>query len=366
MTDRTITNQKAQSRKQASTNPALALALREKRPQKSKSKKKNKKQSNPQKQMQFGVLHKGVDPCIAHYASALADPEYTPAGACVPYGFPTPTQRVKCFTRGTFQLGITGQGYICTNMAICKDQACAFTTSNTSAGTNATALGAFTNKVDVFMSKLPYTAAQLGASTTGRLVALCTKIRYAGTEAARNGIVTTLELPEESAARLDLLTGAQLVQFINSINERPSPTGEWHVVKYTGPTSATMAILAQNAAFAGRPGLMVCYVNGFAGDLYEYEIYGHYEFAGSDVPGANISHSNTEQFSKVVESLKAITASSPLNNVNAASGIANVFSNLGSSIWQFVKTNGMSMAADVLSTAFLPGNGGRALRLLTG
>lgn len=357
---------KEQSRKQGATDPSLTLALAKKK----KQVRRKKKRTGPKNRNQNAFVKSmaGPHPCIVHYASCIADPEFTPQGACIPYGFPVPTQRIKTFMRGTFALGTTGQGYIAAGLPIGNDSTIgAQTTTATSVGTANTALNSFTNQQQFGYTKLPYSKALLDSgAVSGRVVSSMIKCRYAGTEANRNGIVTSIENPVSTAATaLGNLTMNTISQFTASVNERPSPTGEWHVVKYTGPTQQNMAQLQSSSAWEAYGLTMALVINGTASDKYEFECYSHYEFAGNSVPGTNMTHSDEGMFSKVVESFKSITTSSPLNNNNARSGFSNFLSEAGSSIWNYIKKEGMSMALSTVSNAFLPGSGS-AVKLLTG
>jgi hypothetical protein len=368
MQKKIVTQPREQKRAQAATNPALTLALRNQAKGKQRKRRPNKKKNQPTKGSvnELTNYHRNPHPCTAGYASALADPEHTPQGACIPWGFPVPSQRIKTFTRGFFACGTTGKGYILFNPTLGNDSLTLTFTNTTSVGTNATALSAFTNRTDVGMTKLPYTIAQLNGQLTGRLVASVLKVRYAGTEANRNGVVTTYERPAVMATNLNSSTFDGTIGIaMTSLNERPSPIGDWACVKYSGPYSSFYTQFDTATAWAAVGALMVCYVQGVASDLYEFECFAHYEFAGPTIPGESVTHSDPEGFGQASQAMKSHTTSGPLNDINAPSAFTAFMRSAGSSISTFVKEYGMPLALEYIAPAFLPGSGS-SLKLLTG
>lgn len=348
---------KEQNRLQAATNPALTATRMKPRKTKNKRKKLGRTRNTIVKTM---VDNNPVHPCIAQYISALVDPRNTPQGACVPWGFPTPSMRVKVSGRGTFQLGTTGKGFCYMSTNISNDAASTVTTTVTSVGTNATAANAFTNRTNNLFSKLPFTSAQLNSTVSGRFVAGGIRIRYAGTEANRNGIITCYESSTNVAAAqaYDAYGGD-----INARNERPPPDGSWHSVYYSGPYNSTMVNLSSATYWGGNAPLII-YVQGIAADLYEWEGYGHFEYTGDQVPGTSMSHSDPEGYAKVLEATKKATVTEPLSDNNSSSVFTDFFKNAGSSIWSYIKKEGMSTALETVSNYFLPGSGTVGRKLL--
>lgn len=304
-----------------------------------------------------------VHPCIVMYCSALVDPRNTPQGACIPWGFPTPSQRVKVANRGTFQLGTTGQGFVYFQMGIANDTAMFVATSATSVGTNATALNAFTAKTSNTMGKLPFTAAQLnGGQVKGRVVAAGIRCRYAGTEANRNGIVSCYEAQQTQGNVAPYVNwGGDL----NVRNERPPPDGSWHSAYYSGPYSSTMVNFDTNTVWNAYQGGPILYIQGVAADLYEWEGYVHMEYTGDIVSGMTMTHSDPEGYAKVLEATKKTTVSEPISDNNSKNTFYDFLKNAGSSIYNYVKKEGMSLAMETVSNYFLPGSGTIGRNLLT-
>jgi hypothetical protein len=361
---------KEQARAQAATNPALALAV-SKRPRAKKQKRKPNKAKPKPRQLpaRLASTMKHVSECALMYASALMDPEGTSEGACVPYGFPTPSMKQKVFTRGTFQLGTSGQGFIIYNPVGANDAVAAITTTSTSVGTSSTQLGSFTNLTNVTLSKLMFNTADITSNKvcTWRYVAGGVKIRYAGTESGRNGTMCALE--EQNHNLLSLRTGADMRGYINSFVERPDPLGSFFGVNYSGP------INANDTQFSGQAGpsvnlssgsnFIAIFVDGAAGDKYEFEIYHHVEYVGQNIPGVSASHADPELYAKAVETTKAVTVSQPLNDSNAKSTFRHFLEAAGTTIKGVLKQHGPDIIG-MLSNALIPGSGYVTRGLLKG
>jgi len=355
-----LKNNAMQTNQQASTNPEMSLAIRNRKQMIKNSRKNNNKprpRNNRRKQNishAARILSGSPHPCVTHYASALCDPEGTPSGACIPYGFPVPTQKIKVMQRGTMVVGTTGQGYVTASLGIANDATVVISTTAASVGTGATVLTAFSNLTGTTLFKLPYTSTQLNADSTGRVVALGLKARYTGTESARNGTVTTFELPSNATQRPGGTAFSTLQQEAGSKSERPSPLGTWHSVNYSGPKVATQASLGPQSLWNAFTAELVILVDGVAGDKYEWEIFGHYEFSGTNIPGMSSTHSDMGMFGKVVESIKSFATSEPLSDGNNRSAFGKFFADAGSSLYSYVKEKGMSLAIDTVSSALLP------------
>jgi len=343
--------------RQAATNPALALAVRQQRkPARAKrpaGKPKQNKRNNVMKQQ---MLHNNepMHECALMYSSALLDPENTSEGACVPYGFPTPSMKQKVFTRGTFQLGTTGQGFITYSPNTTNDGTAITASTSTSVGTAATALSAFTNSQTASLSKLMFAVADVVTNKTvaARIVAGGIKIRYSGTEANRNGTMTALEEPNHNSTLA--LTGAQIRSFINSFVERPDPLGSFYSVNYSGPVTALETQFQNSSAPLGLP--ISIFIDGLAGDKYEYEVYQHVEYVGQNVPGVSASHADPIAYAKIIDATKAVTVSEPLSDKNAPSTFKRILESVGTTVKSVLKSHGPDVIG-MISNALLPGSG---------
>jgi len=293
------------------------------------------------------TLH-NVEPCTLHYASALLDPEYTPCGACIPYGYPQPSQKAKAFLRGKMVLGTTGFGFCLFTPPLGNDTACIATTTSTSVGGVGNALNTYTNQTNFAMAKLPFTSAQLtnpANPLTGRFVAGLVKVRYAGTEAGRNGTVLCLEEPDHNS-----LVSSNFSIFssdINGLNERPMPEGQWHTVKWSGPRNRVET--EYTASAAGSSGCMLLFASGTAGDVYDIEAYCHCEYVGTPTTGSSSTGTDMDGYSKVMSVVTNAAASEPLNDFNFKGVFTDVLSSLGTSAGNLVKQHGIRVLSEMMS-----------------
>jgi len=303
-----------QNQLQAATNRSLSLAalaestlIRRNKP--------SKRRNNRQRTKKASNIHS----CVIHYASALADPVNTPAGACIPYGFPLPSQRCKEFIRGTLALGTTGQGFLLANPVISNNAAAVLTTTNTSVGTASTVLGSFTGLVTSFIPNLPYSNSQLNsviAPMEGRMVSCGIRVRYSGTENNRNGTQYGYEDPNH--ATLGSSTPNNLLVNPQMRAQRPQPDGSWFEVFSSGPVANSEVTFAAQSAFP-NPSYLLIYINGLAGDTYDWEYYIHVEYAGVIATGTIPTHLDTNGYAAVTEAAKNTALTQPLSsNVSKA------------------------------------------------
>lgn len=333
-----------------STNPALTLALANANRQRKKQKKQKKRvKMNP---MRVTPAFKNVEVCSIQYASILADPMRSPVGGCVPFGFPVPTLKTKVFTRGTFNLGTTGIGYIIARPTFANNVTAITASSGTTVMTEATTLSAATNLNTFTLSQLPYTSSQITGPPilATRVVGAGLYWRYKGSESGRNGRVVPLEEPDHND--LSAMTSAQILQYLNTKAERPPPDGEWHCVKWSGPVDATEAQLTpQSTAYVEYS--LGGVISGTAADSYEFEFYEHVEYGGVTI-GTTPSHADANGYSKAVEAFKAITSSGPLDDKNATSGFMDFLSAMGTTGRHLLLTHGAPMLAGLISPALPP------------
>ncbi len=274
-----------------------------------------------------------VENCSLHYASALADPEFTPSGACVPTGFPVPSQKCKTFVRGTMQLGTSGIGFVIAQALLANDlPGVAFSTS-ASTGIGTTPLSGFGGLQFASVPHLPFTTAQLASITNtlkGRFVAGILKIRYSGTEANRNGTVTTIEEPTHADLSAQSRNG--IIQFISSYNERPPPDGAWHSVAWSGLTSPTDYSWVTTPSQEAATYPLGAIVQGVAGDAYDWEMFIHTEYSGNIVQAASASHADELGFGKIVSAMKNVTNARPLSESTAPLGFSGFLQSVGTTV----------------------------------
>jgi hypothetical protein len=341
-----------QSRKQASTAPYKASTRSGRRPKAKQQQLVMVKSSRSRKNVP--AKRNKISECGLMYASALADPANTPVGACIPFGFPIPSQKIKTFSRGTFALGTTGFGFAVAKPILANDSGNVLVTSSTSVGGSTTLLSAFTNTVANATTKLPFNTAQMADSqnpVAGRTVAMEIRVRYAGTEQGRNGIVSSLEEPDHRD--LKGISPATFSSYTSSLNERPPPDGSWHSVKWSGPVSSSELNYVTTAYFLNLHPIGFS-IQGVAGDLYEWEFYIHNEYTGTVVNGMTPSHADSDAYTKVVETYKSITSNSPLNNDSAPTAFSEFVSSAGSTLKGLVLDYGVPALAGLISPALVP------------
>lgn len=250
-------------------------------------------------QMKTGAPVLKVAECTAHYLKAVMDPFDTPAGACLPADlFPLPSQKVKAFCRGTCVLGTTGYGYVNAAPSPCNDATAASFTTATSVMASNTAISAVTNIGTVQYAQLPWTTADVVTNNLvqARLVALGLRVRYAGTEANRNGILNFYE--DADHASLQSFTYDSTRQRVNTYSTRPPGDGSWSTVVASGPV-APLELEYQNSAYltpTGNAATLICFIKGVAGDVYEFEVFEHIEAIGVNTIGRSPSHADPQGY----------------------------------------------------------------------
>jgi hypothetical protein len=301
---------------QASTNKALALAQQANRKPIPRAKPRKAKPL-PQTPQKMSPHMKDSLKCALQYFSALLDPYATPEGACVPYGFPEPSRRDKCVIRGGFSLGTTGVGFISFAPIIAKDVTCLTFTGSTSAGTPSTVFSSFTNLSTLVPSHLPYTQADLTSGlVSGRFVAGGVRIRYRGTEAARNGVTYAIE--DINHINVSALTTNDVVGAPNTRPMRPQPEGQWVSVNWSGPAKASECSFVNTANFIGTTPIVIA-IQGVAGDSYEIEAIVHAEYTGMGVDGMERSHNNSAIVQDGLAVIKGSVEAAPLGSYPAKS-----------------------------------------------
>lgn len=265
--------------------------------------------------------HRGHPACTRLYGASLVDPSgVNSKGACLPAGFPMPSQKIRVFARGFLSTGTTGDGFIMWKPILANDVVDTIvTTSAASVGTAATAFTAFTNPVNSVISKIPYTTAQLtGLNVEGRLVSGCIRIRYSGTEDSRSGVVSLFEDPDHFTTSTQSANGISL--FDSCGKQRVYGDGAWHQINWSGPCRMNEQEYLATAAFGGNFTHCIA-INGTttaAGALgpapFEWECWENLEYLGRDVIGKTNNTLDPQGTSQVIADAKKLQSQSdPLN-----------------------------------------------------
>lgn len=263
----------------------------------------------------------GLMGCTRKYAASLIDPSGDASrGACVPFGFPMPSQKARAWVRGTFLTGTTGTGYILYTPTIANDQVAVAYTTATSVGSPANVLSAFTNLASAVQSKLPYSTAQLAVtnSVEGRFVSGGLKVRYIGPQQSCGGFTLALEDPDH--VTLNGETGNQLLQFEAANMKQVTTTGEWHVINWSGPVKQAESEYVTTPVYS-TPYPLGIYIDGtfqsgaggqpIAGpSTFEFEAWTNVEYIGRDTTGKTDNEADPQGASKAVTIIKATQATS--------------------------------------------------------
>lgn len=225
-----------------------------------------------------------------------------------------PSQKVRAFIRNFMYAApndpvvanqVFNIGYATWRPTLANDVGCVTATNGVAPVGAVSGLTAFNSAnwstVTYNMTKIPYSAAQFTASNVeGRLVSGCLRIRYAGEEDIRSGVVSLFEDPDH----LDV--GPQSVSSISSFDscgkQRPSGDGQWHQINWSGPArqaeteyvrddgqavptvgafTVPCIVIAVNQQNMRPGGAAVALQSA----IYELECWQNLEFIGRDVVG---------------------------------------------------------------------------------
>lgn len=267
----------------------------------------------------------GHPSCTKKYAASLVDPSGEHSkGACLPAGFPMPSQKVRVFNRGFMSTGTTGDGYITWLPVLANDVNSVTTTTALSVGTPATAFNAFTNLQNALISKIPYASAQLtGGNVEGRLVSGCVRVRYAGTEDARAGVVSLFEDPDHLT--VSALTTNGISQFDSCGKQRVFGDGAWHQINWSGPCKQNEQEYLATITYGGATTHVIAITGtvsaaGAPGpQTFEWEVWQNMEYLGRDVVGKTNNTLDPQGTTQVVGKMKDLQSQSdPLNPTTGA------------------------------------------------
>lgn len=255
----------------------------------------------------------GLPRCTQLYAKSILDPSGEESkGACMPAGFPMPSQKLRAFVRGVMALSPNATtaatttnsiGFISWRPVLANDLNCvtytdgSFPTGPVNAGTPFNSPS--WTVVSAPMPKLQYNTAQFTAKNVeGRMVSGCLRVRYASNENIRSGIVSLFEDPDHLA--IDAQTLNTISLFDSCGKERPNGDGAWHQINWSGPAKqAETEYVTQSSetvpvvgAFAPAC-VVICISQADAHTAglttvnalnYEFECWQNMEYIGRDVP----------------------------------------------------------------------------------
>lgn len=250
-----------------------------------------------------------VEQCSQNYLLSLINP-YKSIDACIPSSFPLKSQKVHVFNRGTLSLGTTGVGYITCTPTLANDTLVVTHTQGTSVGTSNTSINAFTNLINLFMLKIPFSSADIaGRFIQGRIVSCGLRVRYIGRSDALNGLIRSIEEPDHST--LAPLTPNEIYSYDQTSVQRPSES-EWTSVNYSGPTTPNDVEFANVQYPLGNVPFMAHIIAGLAGDEYAWEIYENIEYIGKLATSKTLNGTDPRGYAKVSQVIKGASSDGPI------------------------------------------------------
>jgi len=234
-----------------------------------------------------------------------------------------PSQKVRVFARGMMATGTTGNGWICWTPVIVNTHTTAVRyTQAASVGAEADIFNTFSGILSSALTKIPYTNTQLtNGSVQGRLVSGCLRVRYAGAEDLRSGIVSLFEDPDHLAVD-SVYSNTTMGTFDSCGKERVSGEGTWHQINWSGPAKQAEQEYIQSSAYS-TPCILIS-INGTVGAAgglgsapFEWEVWENLEFLGRDVVGKTNNMLDPTGTSHVIGAAKAAqSGSEPLSPSN--------------------------------------------------
>jgi len=317
-----------------------------------------------------------VSNCAKDYGNSLMAP-WGPAAPCLPMGFPLPSRKMKCFSRGTAGVGSSSAlGYVLLAPGVMAANDANSVWYTTSAWTGSVLSATPTTGLLGVASNSDYASASFAADQAQyRLVSAGIRVKYRGTELNRGGSYCIMEHPDHQSLVGDSLS--VLLAYDNCTRTRPPGDDEWISVVYSGPKNPseleyaydTGNISAHVGGTVANNPCMVIFLEGQADMTVDWECWANFEFIGSPVRGRTISHYDPVGAFSVSSALDAATsfasdlgrkfaASTPEDrgkNRHHKSFVGNVWAHArkfiadqSSKVVPFLKKEGLAMASQAL------------------
>lgn len=282
-----------------------------------------------------------IEDDVQKYILQLLNP-YEGMGVGIPSSFPLKSQKVYAFVKGTFELGTTGVGFIKQQIFTANDQYGSYYTTAASVGTDATALSAFTNLGSVVMTKLPYSSVNIGdAVIQSRVVAAGLRCRYIGRSDGLNGLVRSIETPDNTNLNND--TPVEVSNYDMQTTSRPSEN-EWTCVNYSGPIAPSDIEFSLSPYPLGTSGPTLAHVvEGTAGDQYAWEFHINVEYIGPASVGKTQNISDPIGYAKVCQTLKGISSERAISPKLTHMAITKFARHVGESLPEYNGNEGMGI-----------------------
>lgn len=289
---------------------------------KSNAKKKNSSQKAPKREQRAEAVvenHFRLGHCAELYAKSLANPFSGPPEACMPVTPCIMSQKVRCFARGQLSVGTNGYGFFAASHNAANDgattagnvgTAAAYYSDSTYIGAAATGvpvLNPATAGVIAVNTNSPYASANFGQApgkVQCRLVSSGIRVRYAGTKMNEGGRMLLLEDPDHFGDPNVSYPVATMLA--NEKAKEHKVSTEWTSLCSTGPvTPDEYDFFPDHRSPSGVSYFPLrLIIQSTAGNIFDWEIYENWEFAGSIVRGKTYSEADDLGVSVVLGAIK--------------------------------------------------------------
>ena len=233
------------------------------------------------------VIH--LSPAVEAYTHALGNcAEAQPCG--MPIGG-LPSEKNKCWVRGTMATGTSGAGYIIVAPANMMANTGAAFYNTTSAWVKTSMSFAPGTGVVTATSNSPYSLAAFNSANgvKGRLVGCEVRVRYIGTELNRGGEAIVYCEPNHNSLTATPYTDVDLLANA-AAGRAPITMTDWISCKYQGvvdPTEETFTAAPNNPTITKNANACMCiWINSaVAGQPFDFEIYAIFESIGAVIAG---------------------------------------------------------------------------------
>jgi hypothetical protein len=256
------------------------------------------------------------DRCLADYAQLLANP-FVESGHCLPIFPAKRSKKFSTYCRGVrVVVGVDGYGFamIAPHEGVCYNGDPVQYTTAATAGSALTKLSVYTNLAQASCAG-PHAASDFSGLSDDlryRLVAAGARIRYVGTELAKNGTVAVSRHPDLDSFFSGNLDSADIMSFPNT--RVHSVTRAWTVANWLPIDEINhqyddSPISGQSSNYS-----LIFLIHADPGTSFDLEFYGHYEIIGL----------HARELSPSYSSPKGESFLDALNNAGASFGIQDV------------------------------------------
>jgi hypothetical protein len=242
--------------------------------------------------------------CSKLYAAAMSNPWACESAPCVPDLVTLPSYKVGFRSRGVFEIGTEGVGFVTLNPYNVTSKTSPLLVHHTGTYTTA-AYAANSYKeppdpgINFYDNDSPYAPLDISPEgITWRCVGAGLKCRYTGTEITRAGRCVVGRTPFNTP----LIAGSNANAFLVDRAFTVNPVDrKYHFCTYRPAKSTDTTYVTENV---GENWSMICYVEGSEpGSSFEFDAIQWFELIGKPLPQMTRSHSDPTGMSVIMESL---------------------------------------------------------------